>query len=108
MEIYKASGDAIVDRETLALALGLSPNRVSELTKRGQLQAASKRPLRYSLEHNRSCYDNYKWALEVKAGIWFGCGGRDLNPRSGSCRIMSLTEGLCQSFDRNHCRGLGV
>ena len=63
MEIYKASGDTIVDRETLALAVGLPPNRVSELTKRGQLQATSKRPLRYSLEHNRACYDNYKWAL---------------------------------------------
>jgi hypothetical protein len=34
--------------------------------------------------------------------------GRDLNPRSGSCRIMILTVALSRSFCRSRCRGLGV
>ena len=48
---------------------GFSPNRVSELTKTGQLQAASVRPLRYAVEHNRSCYENYSWAVRVGSSL---------------------------------------
>ena len=32
--------------------------------------------------------------------------GRDLNPRSGSRRIMSLTEALSRSSGKSHYRGL--
>ena len=69
MEAYEASGDPITDRAGIAGILGLSPNRVSELTKAGHLQAASVRPLRYAVEHNQSCYENYCWAVKVGSSL---------------------------------------
>lgn len=69
MVVYEANGDTITDRAGIASVLGLSPHRVSELTKAGHLQAASVKPLRYALEHNRSCYDNYCWAVKVGSSL---------------------------------------
>ena len=69
MAIYQATGDTITDRAGIASVLGLSPNRVSELTKAGHLQAASIRPLRYAVEHNRGCYDGYCWAVRVGSSL---------------------------------------
>jgi hypothetical protein len=69
MAIYKSQGDSITDRAGIASVLGLSPNRVSELTKAGHLQAASIRPLRYAVEHNRSCYESYTWAVRVGSSL---------------------------------------
>jgi hypothetical protein len=62
-DLYRQYRDTITDRDGLAEALNLSPNRVSELTIRGQLVAANKNPLRYAVDHNLSCYANYKWAI---------------------------------------------
>ena len=62
--LYRRERDTITDRDGLAQALNLSPNRVSELTIRGQLVAANKQPLRYAVQHNVECYANYKWALD--------------------------------------------
>jgi hypothetical protein len=62
-ELYRKYRDTITDRDGMAEALNLSPNRVSELTIRGQLVAANKNPLRYAVDHNLSCYANYKWAI---------------------------------------------
>jgi len=62
-ELYRKYRDTITDRDGIAEALNLSPNRVSELTIRGQIVAANKQPLRYAVEHNVECYENYKWAL---------------------------------------------
>ncbi len=61
--LYRRDREVITDRDGLAQALNLSPNRVSELTIRGQLVAANKHPLRYAVQHNLVCYANYKWAL---------------------------------------------
>ena len=69
MAIYETQGDLITDRAGIANILGLSPNRVSELTKAGHLQAASARPLRYAVEHNQSCYENYSWAVRVGSSL---------------------------------------
>jgi hypothetical protein len=69
MAIYEAQGDSITDRAGIASVLGLSPHRVSELTKAGHLQAASVRPLRYAVEHNRGCYENYCWAVRVGSSL---------------------------------------
>ena len=69
MAVYQANGDTITDRAGIASVLGLSPHRVSELTKAGHLQTASVRPLRYAVEHNRSCYDNYSWAVSVGSSL---------------------------------------
>lgn len=65
-ELYRRERDNITDRDGIAEALGLSPNRVSELTIRGQIQAANKNPLRYAVQHNLACYANYKWAVNRK------------------------------------------
>jgi hypothetical protein len=62
-ELYRRDREVITDRDGLAQALNLSPNRVSELTIRGQLVPANKHPLRYAVGHNLSCYANYKWAI---------------------------------------------
>ena len=62
-ELYRRERDTITDRDGIAEALNLSPNRVSELTIRGKLVAANKNPLRYAVHHNLSCYANYKWAI---------------------------------------------
>jgi hypothetical protein len=62
-ELYRKYRDTITDRDGMAEALNLSPNRVSELTIRGQLVAANKLPLRYAVKHNVECYANYKWAI---------------------------------------------
>jgi hypothetical protein len=62
-DLYPQYRDTITDRDGVAEALNLSPNRVSELTIRGQLVAANKNPLRYAVHHNLSCYANYKWAI---------------------------------------------
>jgi hypothetical protein len=62
-DLYRRERDIITDRDGLAQALNLSPNRVSELTIRRQLVAANKQPLRYAIKHNVECYANYRWAL---------------------------------------------
>jgi len=62
-ELYRRDLEVITDRDGLAQALSLSPNGISELTIRGQLVAANKHPLRYAVQHNLSCYANYKWAI---------------------------------------------
>ena len=62
--LYCRERDIITDRDGMAEALNLSPNRVSELTIRGQLVSANKHPLRYAVKHNVECYANYKWALD--------------------------------------------
>jgi hypothetical protein len=62
-ELYRRERDIITDRDGIAEALNLSPNRVSELTIRGQLVAANTNPLRYAVKHNVECYANYKWAI---------------------------------------------
>jgi hypothetical protein len=61
--------DKIVSRAKVASALGLSPNRVSELVVLGVLQYVSRKPLLFALEHSRGCYQDYQWWLTVrKAG----------------------------------------
>jgi hypothetical protein len=62
-DLYRRERDIITDRDGIAEALNLSPNRVSELTIRGQLVAANRQSLRYAVDHNLSCYANYKWAI---------------------------------------------
>lgn len=57
-------GFTITDRDGIGEALGLSPNRISELTLRDQLVACNKNPLRYEVEHNKSCYYSYKCAVK--------------------------------------------
>jgi hypothetical protein len=69
MAVYEASGDTVTDRAGIASVLGLSPHRVSELTKVGHLQAASVRPLRYAIQHNLGCYDSYCWAVRVGSNL---------------------------------------
>jgi hypothetical protein len=69
MAVYKANGDTIIDRAGIASVLGLSPHRVSELTKAGHWQAASVRPLCYAFEHNRGCYDSYCWAVKIGSSL---------------------------------------
>ncbi len=61
-DLYRQYRDTITDRDGLAEALNPT-NRVSELTIRGQFVAANKNPLRYAVDHNLSCYSNYKWAI---------------------------------------------
>ena len=68
-EHYRRDREVITDRDGIAEALNLSPNRVSELTIRGQLVAANKQPLRYAADHNLSCYANYKWALTKSSSL---------------------------------------
>jgi hypothetical protein len=63
----------ITDRDGIAEALRLSPNRVSELTIRGQLVACNRNPLRYEVEHNISCYYNYKCCVGKEG--WASCVG---------------------------------
>jgi len=58
--------DAIVTRTKLASALGLSPNRISELVGLGVLQCVSRKPLLFALEHCRGCYRDYQWWLTVR------------------------------------------
>lgn len=63
MAIYERHSDTIVDRQTLAAKLNISAKHVSELVKKGWLQVATLNPLRFSLEHNLTCYENYRWEL---------------------------------------------
>ena len=63
MAIYEHHGDTIVDRQTLAAKLNISTKHVSELVKKGWLQMATLNPLRFSLEHNIGCHENYRWEL---------------------------------------------
>jgi hypothetical protein len=58
--------DKIVSRAKVAAALGLSPNRVSELVGLGVLQYVSRKPLLFALEHCRGCYQDYQWWLTVR------------------------------------------
>ena len=53
----------LLTREQMAQVLLLSPNRLSELTRAGHIQAASRKPLRYDRQHAAGCYSNYKRAL---------------------------------------------
>jgi hypothetical protein len=58
--------DKIVNRAQVAAALGLSPNRVSELVGLGVLQFVSDEPLRFAMNHCKGCYQDYQWWLEVR------------------------------------------
>ena len=58
--------DQIVNRAKVASALGLSPNRVSELVGLGVLQYVSRKPLLFALEHCKGCYRDYQWWLTVR------------------------------------------
>jgi hypothetical protein len=63
------SCDNIVDRATVAKALGLSPNRVSELVGLGALDVVSLKPLRFALEHSKGCYRAYQqWLRNRRRG----------------------------------------
>jgi hypothetical protein len=48
----------LLTREQMAQVLMLSPNRLSELTRAGHIQAASIKPLRYDRQHAAACYSN--------------------------------------------------
>jgi hypothetical protein len=50
----------LLTREQMAHVLMLSPNRLSELTRAGHIQAASIKPLRYDRQHAAACYTNYR------------------------------------------------
>jgi hypothetical protein len=67
MAIYERHGDTIVDRQTLAAKLNISTKHLSELVKKGWLQVATRNPLRFSLEHNIGCYENYRFELARRA-----------------------------------------
>ena len=54
----------LLTREQMAQALLLSPNRLSELTRAGHIQAASTNPLRYDRQHAKACYANYRWLVD--------------------------------------------
>ena len=58
--------DLIVNRSEVASALGLSPNRVSELVGLGVLQYVSRKPLLFALNHCRGCCADYRWWLTVR------------------------------------------
>lgn len=51
-------------REQMAHVLMLSPNRLSELTRAGHIQAASIKPLRYDRQHAAACYRSYRWLVD--------------------------------------------
>jgi hypothetical protein len=55
----------LLTREQMAHVLMLSPNRLSELTRAGHIQAASIKPLRYDRWHAASCYRNYRLAVDT-------------------------------------------
>jgi hypothetical protein len=63
MALYESYGDTIVDRSTLASALSMSVKHVSELVSKGWLQPATLTPLRFSLEHNQGCIEDYRFEL---------------------------------------------
>jgi hypothetical protein len=54
----------LLTREQMAHILMLSPNRLSELTRAGHIQAASIKPLRYDRQHAAACYSNYRWLVD--------------------------------------------
>jgi hypothetical protein len=54
----------LLTREQMAQVLMLSPNRLSELTRAGHIDAATTKPLRYDRQHAAACYASYRWALE--------------------------------------------
>ena len=54
----------LLTREQMAHVLMLSPNRLSELTRAGHIQAASTNPLRYDRQHAAACYGNYRRAVD--------------------------------------------
>jgi hypothetical protein len=62
-EFYQGR-DEIVTRSQLAGALGIAPNRVSELVGMGVLEEVSRNPLRFALEHSKACYREYQWWLK--------------------------------------------
>jgi hypothetical protein len=53
-----------LSREKMAQTLMLSPNRLSELTRAGHIQAASTNPLRYDRQHATSCYRHYRLTVD--------------------------------------------
>jgi hypothetical protein len=61
---FWSSCEQIVDRATVAKALGLSSNRVSELVGLGALDVVSRKPLRFAKQHSINCYRNYQRWLE--------------------------------------------
>jgi hypothetical protein len=65
LEFYQ-SRDEIVTRSQLAGALGIAPNRVSELVGMGVLEEVSRNPLRFALEHSKACYLDYQWWLKFR------------------------------------------
>jgi hypothetical protein len=65
---YYQRRDEIVTRSQLAGALGIAPNRVSELVGMGVLEEVSRNPLRFALEHSKACYRDYQWWLKFRRG----------------------------------------
>jgi hypothetical protein len=55
----------LLTREKMAHALMLSPNRLSELTRAGHIQAASTTPLRYDKQHAAMCYWHYRRTVDT-------------------------------------------
>ena len=63
------SYDQIVDRTTIAKAIGISPNRVSELVGLEALDVVSLKPLQFALEHSKACYRSYQqWLRHRRRG----------------------------------------
>lgn len=58
--------DEHLSRANTALRLGISPNRVSELTTAGVLEPVSVRPLLYPADHSEACYKDYRDWLKHK------------------------------------------
>jgi hypothetical protein len=63
---YYQRRDEIVTRSQLAGALGIAPNRVSELVGKGVLEEVNRNPLRFALEHPKACYLDYQWWLKFR------------------------------------------
>ena len=61
--LYMNNSD-LLTREQMAHVLMLSPNRLSELTRAGHIQAASVKPLRYDRQHAAACYRSYRWLVD--------------------------------------------
>ena len=98
MAIYNSYGDHITDRAGIAKFLGLWPNRVSELTRAGHLQAASANPLSYAMEHNRSCYEHH-WRIPIQQTAFLqSLDGQERTPRlrSATATFAQFAEKLAQ------------
>ena len=60
-------GDTIVSpRKQCADALGISPNRLSELVQLGVIQTASDDPLAFPRDHAKRNYEDYQFFLKYR------------------------------------------